>query len=175
MSTTKNAVGNRHGSAVVTLPSDTEILITRVFDAPAELIFKATTTPELVQRWWGFETAQWQVCEIDLRVGGRWRYVAREEDGFVVAFHGTYREIDAPHRVVTTEVFEGAPVPDPEAAGTLNTIALDERDGVTTMTVRIQAPSREVRDAIIQSGMEVGMQVSYDRLEDLVRQPETEI
>jgi uncharacterized protein YndB with AHSA1/START domain len=171
MKTTQNAVGNRHGTAVVTLPSDTEILITRDFDASAGLIFKATTTPELVRRWWGFETAQWQVCEIDLRVGGRWRYVAREEDGFEVAFHGTYREIDAPHRVVTTEVFEGAPVPDPDAAGTLNTVTLDEHDGITTMTVRIQAPSQDVRDAIIQSGMEVGMQISYDRLEDLVRQP----
>lgn len=169
MSTTQKPVGNRHGSAVVTLPSDTEILITRDFDASADLIFKATTTPELVQRWWG--CAQWQVCEIDLRVGGRWRYVGREEEGFVVAFHGTYREIDAPRRVVTTEVFEGAPVPDPEAAATLNTITLDEHDGITTMTLRIQAPSRDVRDAIIQSGMETGMQASYDRLEDLVRQP----
>jgi uncharacterized protein YndB with AHSA1/START domain len=171
VSTTQNPVGSRHGSAVVTLPSDTEILITRVFDAPAELIFRATTTPELVQRWWGFETSQWHVCEIDLRVGGGWRYVAREEDGFEVAFHGTYREIDAPHRVVTTEVFEGAPVPDPEAAGTLNTVTLDEHGGITTMTLRIQAPSQDVRDAIIQSGMESGMQISYDRLEDLVRQP----
>jgi uncharacterized protein YndB with AHSA1/START domain len=110
------------------------------------------------------------VCEIDLRVGGRWRYVAREEDGFEVAFHGGYREIDAPHRVVSTEVFEGAPVPDPDAAGTLNTVTLDEADGVTTMTVRIEAPSQDVRDGIIQSGMESGMQVSYNRLEDLVRQ-----
>src|SRR5688500_2443345 len=114
--TTKNAVGNRHGSAVVTLPSDTEILITRDFDAPAHLVFKAMTTPELVKRWWGFETSQWEVCEIDLRVGGRWRYVTTEEGGFQVAFHGDYREIDAPHRLVSTEVFEGAPVPDPDAA-----------------------------------------------------------
>ena len=76
--TSDNTVNNRHGSAVITLPSDTEILITRVFDAPAELIFKAWTTPELVQRWWGFETSEWLVCEIDLRVGGQWRYVIRE-------------------------------------------------------------------------------------------------
>ncbi len=170
MTTTKHALGNRHGSAVITLPSDTEILITRVFDAPADLVFKALSTPELVKRWWGFDTAEWLVCEIDLRVGGRWRYVAREEDGFEVAFHGGYREIDAPHRVVSTEVFEGAPVPDPDAAGTLNTVTLDEADGVTTMTVRIEAPSQDVRDGIIQSGMESGMQVSYNRLEDLVRQ-----
>jgi uncharacterized protein YndB with AHSA1/START domain len=167
--TTPHTVGNRHGSAVVTLPSDTEILITRAFDAPADLVFQAYTTPELVKRWWGFETSEWLVCEVDLRVGGTWRYVTREEGGFEVAFHGEYREIDAPHRLVSTEVYEGAPVPDPDDAGTLNIVALDEADGVTTMTVLVQAPSQEVRDAIIESGMEGGMQVSYDRLEDLVR------
>jgi uncharacterized protein YndB with AHSA1/START domain len=167
--TTPHAVGNRHGSAVLTLPSDTEILITRSFDAPAELVFRAYTTPALVRRWWGFETSEWLVCEVDLRVGGRWRYVTREEGGFEVGFHGEYREIDAPRRLVSTEVYEGAPVPDPDAAGTLNTVTLDEVDGVTTMTVLVQAPSQEVRDAIIESGMESGMQISYDRLEDLVR------
>jgi uncharacterized protein YndB with AHSA1/START domain len=167
--TTPHAVGNRHGSAVLTLPSDTEILITRSFDAPAELVFRAYTTPELVRRWWGFETSEWLVCEVDLRVGGRWRYVTREEGGVEVGFHGEYREIDAPRRLVSTEVYEGAPVPDPDAAGTLNTVTLDEVDGVTTMTVLVQAPSQEVRDAIIESGMEGGMQVSFDRLEDLVR------
>ena len=167
--TTKNAAGSRHGSAVVTLPSDPEILITRAFDAPADLVFKAYTTPELVRRWWGFETSEWLVCEIDLRVGGMWRYVTREDAGFEVAFHGEYKEIDAPHRLVSTEVFEGAPVPDPEAAGALNVVTLDEVDGVTTMRVLVQTPGREVRDAIIESGMEGGMQVSYDRLEDVVR------
>jgi uncharacterized protein YndB with AHSA1/START domain len=167
--TTKSAAGNRHGSAVVTLPSDTEILITRAFDAPAELVFKAYTTPELVKRWWGYESSEWLVCEIDLRVGGGWRYVTRVDRGFEVAFHGEFREIDPPHRLVSTEVYEGAPVPDPEAAGALNVVTFDEADGVTTMTVLVQAPSREVRDAVIESGMESGMQISYDRLEDLVR------
>jgi uncharacterized protein YndB with AHSA1/START domain len=162
------AVSHRHGSAVITLPSDSEILITRAFDAPAELVFKAYTTPELVKRWWGFETSEWLVCAIDLRVGGKWRYVIRERD-MEVAFHGEYREIDGPHRLVTTEVYEGAPVPDPDAAGALNIVTLDEADGVTTMAVLVQTPSQDVRDAIIQSGMESGMQVSYDRLEDLVR------
>ena len=160
---------NRHGSAVVTLPSDTEIHITRQFDAPKDLVFKAYTTPDLVKRWWGFDTAQWLVCEIDLRVGGTWRYVTREQAGFEVAFHGEYREIDVPDRLVSTEVFEGAPVDDPEASATLNIVTLDERDGVTTMIVIVQCPSREVRDAIIESGMEGGMQVSYNRLEDIVR------
>ena len=167
--TTKNAVGNRHGSAVITMPSDTEILITRQFDAPADLVFKAYTTPELVKRWWGFDTSEWLVCDIDLRVGGKWRYVTREEGGFEVAFHDEYSEIDAPYRVVSTEVFEGAPVPDPDAAATVNVVTLDEADGVTTLTVLVQAPNQEVRDAIIQSGMEGGLQVSYNRLEDLVR------
>jgi uncharacterized protein YndB with AHSA1/START domain len=155
---------NRHGSAVVTLPSDTEILITRQFDAPAELIFRATTTPELVKRWWGFETSQWLVCEIDLRVGGRWRYVTREGD-MEVGFHGEYREIDRPRRMVTTEVFEGFP-----DAGALNVVTLDEANGVTTMRVLVRHTSREHRDGHINSGMEGGMQISYNRLEDLVAQ-----
>jgi uncharacterized protein YndB with AHSA1/START domain len=167
--TAKNALGSRHGSAVVTTPSDTEILITREFDAPAELVFKAYTTPELVKRWWGFETSEWQVCEIDLRVGGKWRYVVQERD-MEVAFHGEYLELDAPHRLVSTEVYEGAPVADPEAAGSVNVVTLEEKDGVTTMTVVCQCPTKETRDAIIESGMEGGMQVSYDRLEDLVRE-----
>lgn len=168
-SSSDNATANRHGSAVVTMPSDTEILIVRAFDAPAELVFKAYTTPNLVKRWWGFETAEWLVCEIDLRVGGHWRYVVRD-GGMEVGFHGEYREIDGPRRLVSTEVYEGAPVPDPEAAGTLNIVSLDEVDGVTTMSALVQAPSKEVRDAIIDSGMEGGLQVSYDRLEDVVRQ-----
>ena len=163
-----NATVNRHGSAVISLPSDTEILITRAFDAPADLVYKAYTTPALVKRWWGFETSEWLVCEIDLRVGGRWRYVTREEAGFEVAFHGEYRELDAPKRLVSTEVYEGAP--DPEENGAVNVVTLDEADGVTTMTVLVQCPNQFVRDAIIDSGMESGMQVSYNRLEDLVCQ-----
>jgi uncharacterized protein YndB with AHSA1/START domain len=162
-----NTVSNRHGSATITLPSDTEVLITRVFDAPAGLVFKAYTTPELVRRWWGFETSEWLVCEIDLRVGGRWRYVTRERD-MEVGFHGEYREIDAPHRLVSTEAYEG--IPDPDESASLNTVTLDEADGVTTMTVLVQMRSKEDRDAMLASGMETGMQISYNRLEDIVRQ-----
>ena len=162
----KNTVSNRHGSAVITLPSDTEILITRVFDAPADLIFKAWTTPELVKRWWGFETSEWLVCDIDLREGGQWRFVVREGD-MEVGFHGEYREIAAPHRLVSTEVFEGYPDPD---AGSLNTMTLEEVDGVTTMTTLVQHSRQEHRDAQLASGMEGGMQISYNRLEDLVRE-----
>src|SRR5215211_2615711 len=149
---TNNAVGDRHGSAVITLPSDTEILMTRAFDAPADVVFQAYTTPELVKRWWGFETSEWLVCEIDLRVGGRWRFVVREPD-MEVGFHGEYREIDAPHCLVQTEIYEGAPDPYPNDPA-VNTTTLDESDGVTTMTVLVSVPSEEVRDAILASGME---------------------
>jgi uncharacterized protein YndB with AHSA1/START domain len=153
---------NRHGSATVTLPSDTEILITRVFDAPAELIFKAWTTPALVKRWWGFPTSEWLVCEIDLREGGSWRYVVREQD-MEVGFHGVFRQIDRPRQVVSTEVFEG--FPDGES---LNTVTLVEAGGVTTMTTLVRHSCKEHRDMHIQSGMEGGMQVSFNRLEDVV-------
>ncbi|MPY93337.1 MAG: ATPase [Acidimicrobiia bacterium] len=161
-------MGNRHGSAVITLPSDTEFLVTRVFDARAELVFKAFTTPELVKRWWGFETSEWLVCEIDLREGGQWRFVVREGD-MEVGFHGEYREIAGPHRLVSTEMYEGVPDPEPEDYA-LNTMTLDEHDGVTTMTLLVRFASQEGRDAVLATGMESGMQVSYDRLDDLVRQ-----
>jgi uncharacterized protein YndB with AHSA1/START domain len=157
---------DRHGSAEITLPSDTEYLVTRLFDAPAEAVFRAYTTPDLVKRWWGFGTAEWLVCEIDLRVGGRWRYVIREEHG-EVGFHGEFREIERPTRLVHTEAYEGIPNPDDTAA--LNIVTLDEVDGVTTMKVLAQHDSKETRDMVLATGMESGMQVSYDRLEDLVR------
>jgi uncharacterized protein YndB with AHSA1/START domain len=150
---------NRNGSATITLPSDREILITRRFDAPARLVFEAWTTPELVKRWWGFDTSQWLVCEIDLREGGRWRYVTREADGTEVGFHGEYRAIDPPRRLVSTEVF---------AAGSLNTILFDERARVTTLTINVVHQRREHRDAHVASGMEGGMQISMNRLEDVV-------
>jgi uncharacterized protein YndB with AHSA1/START domain len=153
---------NRHGSAVVTLPNDTEIVITRVFDAPAALLYRAYTEPELVKRWWGFETSEWLVCDVDLRVGGTWRYVIREHD-MEVAFHGEFRELDPPTRLVSTEVFEGMP-----DAAALDTVVFDEVDGVTTMTTTVTHSCKEHRDAHIESGMEGGMQVSMDRLEDLV-------
>ncbi|MGC7363834.1 SRPBCC family protein [Mycobacteroides abscessus] len=161
-------MSTRHGSATVVLPSDTTILITRSFDAPAALIFRALTQPELVTRWWGFEDAQWEVCEIDLRVGGTWRYVVRQpcesEPDREVAFHGEYRELDPPHRLVSTEVFEGVP----EGEAVVST-TLDEVDGVTTMRVLVQHTCKEHRDGHVESGMEVGMQVSYNRIEDLLR------
>ena len=161
-------VGNRHGSAVITLPSDTEILITRQFDAPAGLIFKAMTTLEYIKRWWGFDTSEWLVCEIDFRVGGQWRFVLREGD-MEVGFHGEYLEIESARRIVQTEIYEGTFEGYPNDAA-VNTTTFDEADGVTTMTVLVSVPTQEIRDIIIASGMESGMQVSYNRLEDIVRE-----
>jgi uncharacterized protein YndB with AHSA1/START domain len=171
MTTNNTSTGrrNRHGSATVTLPSDLEIVITRQFDAPAALVFKACTTPELVKRWWGFETSEWLVCDIDLREGGTWRYLTREAEGFEVGFHGEYRSIVAPHRIVTTEVYEGFP-----DAGALNTIVFDEQDGVTTMTTTVLHEAKEHRDGHIASGMEGGMQISMNRLEDLAAELSSE-
>ena len=162
---TRPSLANRHGSAVVTLPSDREILITRRFDAPAALVFHAWTTPDHVRRWWGSDDAPLVVCDIDLRVGGSWRYVTRDADGTELGWHGTYRAVDEPDRIVSTEVFEG--YPDGEA---LDTLTFEEVDGVTEMRIAVLHTSRENRDGHLASGMEAGMQVVMDRLEDVVRE-----
>jgi len=153
------------GTAKVTLPADTQILITREFDAPKELIWKAWTTPELVKQWWHANRGEVTVAEIDLRVGGTWRYVSVTDDGFEVAFHGEYREIEPYDRIVSTEAYEGIPNPDENA--TVNTVTLEETDGRTIVKVLVDAPSREIRDAIMESGMEAGMQDAYDLLEQV--------
>src|ERR671933_2839443 len=154
-------------TATVTLPADDQIVITREFDAPAHLVFKAYTTPELVKQWWSGHRGKVTSAEIDLRVGGRWRYVMVTDDGGQeVAFHGEYREIVPGERLVSTEVYEmpGAP---PDAEGTLNTATFAELDGRTRLTVLVQCPSKDIRDAIIDSGMEGGMQEAMDRLEQV--------
>lgn len=153
----------RHGSAVVTLPTDREILITREFDAPAALVFAAWTTPDLVRRWWGDEASPLVVCDIDLRPGGAWRYVTRAADGTEFGWHGSYLEIAPPHRLVSTEVFEG--YPDAEAR---NTLTLTERGHTTTLAVTVLHSSKENRDGHVASGMEGGMQLALDRVEDLL-------
>jgi uncharacterized protein YndB with AHSA1/START domain len=152
-------------SAKVTLPADDQILITREFEAPRHLVFKAVTDPELVKRWWHANRGEVTSAETDFRVGGRWRYVSVTDDGFEVAFHGEYREIVLNERIVSTEVYEGAPGGDENR--TVNTVTLTEQGGRTTMTTLVQAPSKEIRDAIIESGMEAGMQDAYDLLEDV--------
>jgi uncharacterized protein YndB with AHSA1/START domain len=153
------------GTATVTLPTDTQILITREFDAPRHLVYRAWTTPELVKRWWHANRGEVTLAEIDLRVGGMWRYVSRSEDGFEVGFHGEYREIVPNERLVTTEVYEGIPDADEHAA--LDTLTLTESDGRTTLTVLVEHPTREGRDAHINSGMEAGMQDAMDLLEEV--------
>lgn len=152
-------------SATVTLPSDLEILITREFDAPKHLVWKAWTTPELVMRWWSGRRGQMASADIDLRVGGRWRYVMNASGGFEVAFHGEYREIVPGERLVTTEIYEGAPeVGEPP----LNVVTFTERDGRTTVELLVQCPTKELRDVIVDSGMEKGLQEQMEVLEELV-------
>ncbi len=152
--------------ATVTLPSEREILITREFDAPRHLVYQAWTTPELVKRWWSGHRGEVKSAEIDLRVGGRWRYVMVADGGFEVAFHGEYREIVPGRRIVTTEVYE---LPEaPEGEGALNIVTFTEADGRTTLTLLVQTASRQDRDAIIDSGMEVGLQEQMELLEQLV-------
>ena len=150
------------GTAVVTLPTDEQILITREFAAPRRLVYKAWTTPELVKRWWSGLRGEVTSVEIDLRVGGTWRYVMVANEGFEVAFHGEYREIVPNERLVSTEVYEG--FPDAEA---LDTLTLTEEDGRTTMTILVQHSSKAHRDAHIDSGMEGGMQEAMDLLEQV--------
>jgi uncharacterized protein YndB with AHSA1/START domain len=156
------------GSATVTLPADDQILITRKFDAPKHLVYKAFTTPELVKRWWHAKRGEMKIAEIDLRVGGKWRYLAvTTEGGVEVGFHGEYREIVPNERIVSTETYEGLPEGVPEEDGTtVNTATFTETDGRTTLTILVQAPSKETRDAIIESGMEAGMQDALDLLEE---------
>lgn len=150
------------GTAVVTLPTNTQILITRDFDAPKHVVYKAWTTPELIKRWWSAKRGAVTVADVDLRVGGAWRWVMVADGGFEVAFHGEYRELVPNERIVYTEVYEG--MPEGEA---LNTMTFTEQDGRTTLTILVQHQNQEHRDAHINSGMEAGMQDAMDLLEQV--------
>jgi uncharacterized protein YndB with AHSA1/START domain len=150
------------GTATVTLPSEKEILITREFDAPRHLVWRAWTTPELVLKWWSGQRGEMTLAEIDLRVGGRWRYVMNAQGGMEIAFHGEYREIVEHERLVHTEVFEA--MPDNPA---LNIVTFSESGGRTTLELLVQCNTQEDRDGIIESGMEGGMQEQMDLLEEL--------
>jgi uncharacterized protein YndB with AHSA1/START domain len=155
----------RSGSAKVTLPTDDQILITREFDAPPHLVYKAWTTPELVMRWWAGHHGEMASVDIDLRVGGSWRYVMRTNHGDEIAFHGEYHELVEGEKIVTTEVFEGVPEPDELV---LNEITFaPSASGGTAMELLVLAHTREVRDAIAGSGMEAGMQEQFDLLDEL--------
>ncbi len=150
------------GTAVVMLPTDTQIMITREFDAPRHLVYQAWTTPALVKRWWAAGRGEVTVADIDLRVGGSWRWVMVTNGGFEVAFHGEYRELIPNERIVSTEVYEG--VPEAEA---VTTMTFTEQDGRTTFTLLVQHKSQEHRDGHINSGMEGGMQTAMDLLEQV--------
>jgi uncharacterized protein YndB with AHSA1/START domain len=147
----------------VTTPSDREIQLTRLFDAPRRLVFEAMTRAEHIRRWWGGLGKGYSVpvCEVDLRLGGSWRFVSKHPKG-EAAFHGVYREIVPPERLVYTEIYE--PYEDGES---IVTTVLSEENGRTRMTVTALYPSREVRDIVLSSGMERGAALSYDRLEEV--------
>ena len=152
------------GLLEITTPSDREIAMTRVFDAPARLIFDAWTKPELIKRWLGVR-AGWtmEVCEVDLRVGGKYRFLWRSPD-MTMGMGGVYREVVPPVRLVSTETFDEAWY-EGEA---LDTIVLVERDGKTTVTTTVRYVSREVRDAVIKSGAASGVAESYEKLAELL-------
>ena len=146
----------------VTTPSDLEVTLTREFRAPRTLVFDALTQPELLRQWLGIHgTWAWVVCEVDLRVGGKYRYVWRNAKGREMAMGGTFLEIVAPERLVNTEVFD-----DPWYQGEGHaTAVLTERDGCTTLSTTVRAASREARDTILRSGMDTGVAAAYDTLE----------
>jgi len=154
------------GDLKVATPSDREIAITRVFDAPRKLVFDAHTKPELVRRWLlGPPGWSMPVCEIDLRVGGKYRWVWRHDrDGTQMGMGGVYREIAAPERLVATERFDEAWYP----GEALNTLVLVEQGGRTTLTQTMRYESRAARDGVLKSGMEKGLTASYDRLAELL-------
>ena len=153
-------------TATITTPADDQILITREFDAPKHLLYKAWTTPELVERWWSGRRGRVTTCEIDLRVGGAWRYVLIANEGFEVGFHGEYLEIVPNEKIVHTEIYEGAPGGDSEPV--VNTVTFVEEDGKTRLELLTVCPSQEVRDAILGSGMEVGMQEQMEIIDELL-------
>jgi uncharacterized protein YndB with AHSA1/START domain len=156
------ATSNR--KAKLTLPTDNEILVTREFEAPRHLVYRAWTTPELVKRWWVGQRGKAISAEIDLRVGGRWRYMMVTHDGFEVAFHGEYKDVVPNERIVSTEIYEAAP--EGEA---LNTITFAEQGDRTLVMILMQHRSKELRDMVLQTGMEGGLQEALDLLEGLAQ------
>jgi uncharacterized protein YndB with AHSA1/START domain len=158
------------GNLKVTTPSDREIRMTRVFDAPRELVFEALTKPELLKRWFlGPPGWSLEICEIDLRVGGSYRYVWRGSDGTVMGMGGVHREIVRPERIVCTQLFDE----DWTGGEAVGTLVLTEQNGKTTLTNTILYNSREVRDAVLKTPMEHGVAAGYDRLAAMLASPET--
>jgi uncharacterized protein YndB with AHSA1/START domain len=154
-----------HGkSLIVTTPSDREIALARVFDAPRQLVFDAYTKPELLKRWFGPVGWTLVVCEIDLRVGGSYRYVMRKDTGVEMGMGGVYREIVRPDRIVAAESFD-----DPWYEGeAIATTTLVEHRGKTTLTTTVRYDSKQIRDAVLKTPMESGVESSYNRLAELL-------
>ena len=153
------------GKLKVTPRGDREIVMTRDFDAPRELVFDAWTKPELLKRWLhGPDGWLLSVCEIDLRIGGRYRYVWQHTDGREMGMGGVYREIVPPERLVATELFDE----DWTAGETIGTLMFTEQAGKTTLTQTLLYSSREARDGVLKTGMADGVAASYDRLEDML-------
>lgn len=150
------------GNLKVTTPSPTEIVLTRVFAAPWRMVYDAFTKPELIKRWFGASRGTMTVCEVDLRVGGKWRYVMRLPSGHDMGMYGVYKELAAPERMVHTECFDDFP------GESEITTRLVEEGGKTTMIAVARYSSQEVRDAVIRSGMEHGAAESYDLLENIL-------
>jgi len=157
---------NRIGETTFTTPSDREIVITRVFDAPRELVFEALTNSEHVPQWYGPRGWTLPVCDIDLRPGGAWRFVLRSADGQEMGMGGVYQEITPPVRLVSTESYDDYP------GESLNTVILSEEDGKTTLTTTVLYPSKEARDAVLESGMQDGAAETFDRLAEYLQAQE---
>ena len=152
-----------HSALKLTLPSDKEILLSREFDAPRALVFQACTDPQAIPQWWGPRRYTTTVDKMDVRPAGEWRFVQRDAEGHVFAFHGVYREVVAPERVVDT--FEFEPMP---GYISLETMTLEEHGGRTTLTTRVAFWTTADRDGMLQSGMEEGASESMDRLAEYV-------
>ena len=146
----------------ITTPSDREIVMTRVFNAPARILFDMWTKPEHVRKWYGVRSTTVTVCDIDLRVGGAWRWVVTKPNGLEIAFSGVFREIDPPHRLQRTEVFEAMP------GSSLVTLIFDEKDGQTTLTVNMLFESKQDRDGCLRSGMDLGVKECFQKIDELI-------
>jgi uncharacterized protein YndB with AHSA1/START domain len=158
------AIESRSSATTFTTPSDREVTMTRVFDAPRRLVFEAWTNPKHLPHWLlGPEGWTMPVCEVDLRPGGAWRFVWRKADGSEMEMHGVYREVKPPERVVSTESWGG------EWPETINTLTLTEKDGRTTMSQTVLYPSKDARDAAMKTGMKDGASMSFDRLAEHLR------
>jgi uncharacterized protein YndB with AHSA1/START domain len=151
----------------VTTPTDREVVITRAFDAPRELVWDAMSKPELLKRWL-FGPPGWEmtVCEEDPRVGGKFRWAWKGPGGAAMSMHGVYREVVPPERAVRTETFDAGCAP--QGGEQLSTLVLTEQGGKTLLTLTVQFPSKEARDAAVASGMEHGMAAGYDRLDGIL-------